>query len=64
MTTRQTSGKAKRSGEGSEVSERKVIPAKEVGVTLKISDEALKKLDQIQEEAIRGAQNDQNFAWR
>ena len=64
MTTRQTSGKAKRAREDNDVSERKTIPAEDVGVSLTISDEALKKLDQIQEETIKGAQNDQNFAWR
>ena len=64
MTTRQTSGKAERSREGNDVSERKTIPAEKVGVTLTISDEARKKLNQIQENTIKGAQNDQKFAWR
>ena len=47
-----------------EVSERATIPASEVGVTLTISDKALKKLDQIQEETIKAAQEDQKFSWR
>ena len=64
MTNRQTFGKAKRPRGGNDAPERKTIAAKEVGVTLRISDEALKKLDQIQEETIKGAQNDQDFAWR
>ena len=46
-----------------EVKKRR-IPASEVGVTLTISDEALRKLDQIQEEAIQAAQDDQKFSWR
>ena len=64
MTTRQTSAKAKGRREGNNAPERTTIPAKDVGVTLRISDEALKKLDQIQEETIKGAQSDQDFAWR
>ena len=40
------------------------IPASDVGVTLKISDKALRKLDQIQEETIKAAQEDQKFSWR
>ena len=43
---------------------RRRIPASEVGVTLTISDEALRQLDQIQEEAIQAAQDDQKFSWR
>ena len=40
------------------------MPASDVGVTLKISDDALRKLDQIQEETIKAAQEDQKFSWR
>lgn len=43
---------------------RKTISAREVGVTLTISEKALKKLDQIQEETIKAAQEDQKFSWR
>lgn len=64
MTTRRAIGKAKRRDESNDASETTTIPAEKVGVTLQISDEALKKLDQLQEEAIKGAQNDQDFAWR
>ena len=64
MTTQQTSAKGKGRREGNEASEATTIPAKDVGVTLRISDEALKEIDQIQEEAIKGAQSDQDFAWR
>ena len=64
MTTRQAIGKANRPRESNDASERRTIPAKDVGVTLRISDEALKERDQIQEETIKGAQDDQDFAWR
>lgn len=64
MTTQQTSAKGKVRREGNEASEATTIPAKDVGVTLRISDKALKEIDQLQEEAIKGAQSDQDFAWR
>ena len=43
---------------------RTTIPASEVGVTLTISDKALKKLERIQEETVMAAQEDQKFSWR
>ena len=43
---------------------RPTIPASTVGVTLVISDKALKELDQIQEKTIKAAQEDQKFSWR
>lgn len=43
---------------------RKTIPASEVGVTLTISEKALKELERIQEETIKAAQEDQKFSWR
>ena len=52
------------SRETTEVPVRRTIPASEVGVTLAISRKALKKLDQIQEEAIKAAQEVQKFSWR
>ena len=64
MTTRRAIGKANRPRESNDALQRRTIPAKDVGVTLRISDEALKERDQIQEETIKGAQDDQDFAWR
>ena len=49
------------SRETTEVPVRRTIPASEVGVTLAISRKALKKLDQIQEEAIKAAQEVQKI---
>ena len=43
---------------------RRTIPASQVGVSLKISTKALRKLDRIQEETIKAAQEDQKFSWR
>ena len=45
-------------------SRRTTIPASEVGVTLTISDEALKELDRIQEETMKAAKEGQKFSWR
>lgn len=49
--------------EGREVRRRR-ISASEVGVTLTFSDKTLRELDQIQEEAIKAAQEDQKFSWK
>lgn len=43
---------------------RMTIPASEVGVTLTISQKALKELERIQEETVMAAQEDQKFSWR
>lgn len=43
---------------------RTTIPASDVGVTLTISDKALKELERIQEETVMAAQEDQKFSWR
>ena len=64
MTTRQTPRSASPSRETDDVSERTTILASDVGVTLRISDKALRELDQIQEETIKAAQEDQKFSWR
>lgn len=53
-----------RARETVERSTRRTIAASEVGVTLRISDQALKELDKIQEETIKAAQEDQKFSWR
>ena len=61
MTDKET---PRTSEEATQVSKRKTIPAREVGVTLTISDKALEKLDRIQEETIKAAQEGQKFSWR
>ena len=64
MQSRQTRDSAEPSQETTHGSNRKTISAREVGVTLTISEKALKQLDQIQEETIKAAQEDQKFSWR
>lgn len=49
---------------GHTASKRKTIPADKLGLSLTISDEALKEFDQIQEETINIAENVRNFSWR
>ena len=64
MPTRRTHDTGTTSRKTAQRSTRRTIPASQVGVTLRISDETLKKLDRIQEETIRAAQEDQKFSWR
>ncbi len=64
MTTRQAPSRASAPRKATDVSERTTIPASDVGVTLKISDKVLRELDQIQEESVKAAQEDQKFSWR
>lgn len=40
------------------------LSAKEIGITLSVDEDALKTLDDIQEETIKAAQEHQKFAWR
>ena len=40
------------------------LDAKKLGLSLKVDDKTLKKLDEIQEETIKAAQEDQKFSWR
>ena len=42
----------------------KTVAARDVGLSLTISDEALKKFDRIQEETIKTIEKGQKFSWR
>ena len=64
MPTRQTSDSGPPSRETTQNSKRTTIPANKFGVTLTVSDKALKELDQIQEETIKAVQEAQKFSWR
>lgn len=44
--------------------EMTTLDSKEIGVTLKISEETLRKLDKIQEETVKAGQEIQKFSWR
>ena len=64
MPRRQTRDSATPSREITDASQRRTIPASKVGVTLTISDKALKELERIQEKTVKAAHEDQKFSWR
>ena len=47
-----------------QASKPKTVPASKVGLSLTISDKALKDFDWIQEETVKAAEKDQKFSWR
>ena len=64
MPTRRTVQSGAPSRETPQDLKRPTISATDVGVTLRLSDETLKEIEQIQEENIKAAQEDQKFSWR
>ena len=46
-----------------QVSKRKTIPASDVGVSLTVSDKALKEVERLQEETIKAAREVHKFSW-
>ena len=64
MTTRQAHDSDMPSDKAFKRSERATFPASDIGVTLRVSDEALEEFDRIQDERIKAAQEDQKFSWR
>lgn len=64
MQTRRTRDSGTPSQETTQTSKRPTIPAGDVGVTLRISDKTLKEIEQIQQETIKAAHEDQKFSWR
>ena len=64
MTDKESPRDPAPSEDKTQVSKRKTIPARDVGVSLTISKKALKEVDRIQEETIKAAQEVQKFSWR
>ena len=64
MNDKETPRGPDRSNQSASASKRTTIPASDVGVTLTISDNALRKIDRIQEESIAAAKEGQKFSWR
>ena len=64
MSPRKSRGNAAKKQGTDRRSRRKTIPTSEVGFTLTISDEAMKEIDRIEEEAVKASQEDQEFAFR
>lgn len=46
------------------MSDRPTIPASEIGVTLKVSEEALKEIERLKEERIKNAAAAKNLAFK
>jgi len=64
MTARKTS-RGTTPSQGTTVgSKRKMILSSDVGVTLRVSDKALKKIDRLHEENIKAAKEGRKFSWR
>ena len=64
MATKRPGHSIDASSNTTQESKRKTIAASKIGVSLTISDKALKDFDRIQEETIKAAQEDQKFSWR
>ena len=64
MTPKRTDHSADPTPGTGQAPKRKTIVASEVGLSLTISDEALKEFDRIQEEIIKAAETDPKFSWR
>ena len=64
MTTKPTDNSTDPEPDAGQAPERKTILANEVGLSLTISDEALKEFDRIQEETVEAAEKNQDFSWR
>ena len=65
MTTEKRRGSSLPAPKGTRVfKEVATLNANEVGITLRVDEEVLKKFDEIQEETTKAAQESQKFAWR
>ena len=64
MTDKESPRDPAPSEDKAQVSKRKTIPASEVGVSLTVSDKALKEVERLQEETIKAAQEVHKFSWR
>ena len=64
MTTKRTDHSTDPKPDADQAAKRKTILASDVGLSLTLSDEALKEFDRIQEETIRAAEKDRKFSWR
>ncbi len=64
MTPKRTDHSADPTPDAGQTPKRKTIAASEVGLSLTISDEALKEFGRIQEETIKTIEKGQKFSWR
>lgn len=63
MAKKSTNRRPEAASTSSQTAKPKTVLASEVGLSLTISDEALKEFDQIQEKTIKAAEEDQKFSW-
>ena len=63
MSTKPTDRRPDPTPKSGKASGPKTVPASKVGLSLTISDKALKDFDRIQEETIKAAEKDQKFSW-
>ena len=64
MATKRTDKRADPTPDMARAPKRKTVTASKVGLSLTISDKALKEFDRIQEKANQAAEKDQKFSWR
>lgn len=64
MTDRESQREAALPKDEAQVAKRRTIPASDVGVSLTISNRALKEVERLQEETIKAAQEVHKFSWR
>ena len=64
MNSPQSHERNQRSSKTASASRRETISAREVGVTLTISEKALKEIEQIKEERTKAAQQARDVVWR
>lgn len=64
MTDKENPRQPAPSKDKAQVPKRKTIPASDVGVSLTVSDKALKEVERLQEETIKAAQEVHKFSWR
>ncbi len=64
MTTKRRGRSQDPTPQSSQTLGPKTVSATKVGLSLTISDKALKDFDRKQEETIKAAEQDQKFSWR
>ncbi len=64
MTTKRTDQDPGSAPKAGQASESKTVSASKVGLSLTISNKALKEFDRIQEQATKAAEKIQKFSWR
>ena len=64
MATKRTDHRPDPTPKSAKPSGPKTVPASRVGLSLTISDKALRDFDRKQEKTIKAAEQDQKFSWR